>query len=399
MMRKPESISVLQWINRIISIHVYLPLMAENALKLTEYELTTKVIARNIPPSWVRPFHLMELHLKETVESILDKLLIMEDQYREKKPQNQKHAQGKHLKNPFRVHNGTQEWDDCWQNPKNQRNNKDDKDSSNRDSKGEQSSGMNGQSREEQRNTEDRDACQQRRVTEDSDDYESNCLITVNDKQTPSSEILVAIPRDKGSKKYKTFLGLTDTGSSSSLLNKNIVEFTSFAIESSTKKILWDTQAGSFKTNSSAMLENYFLPEFTTQRKVTSKFHLFNKIKEDGYDIIIGRDILKNMGLQIHYETESFVWDDIKVKMVPRKHWDKTSIKTFWQNREVAEKNQLAEIKPVEYQVADLQKIVEEQTHLLPLERAKLYSTLSEFGPLFQGMQGSYKGAPIDLEL
>jgi hypothetical protein len=35
--------------------------------------------------------------------------------------------------------------------------------------------------------------------------------------------------------------------------------------------------------------------------------------------------------------------------------------------------------------VADLQKIVEEQTQLLPLERAKLYSTLSEFEPLFQG--------------
>ncbi len=40
------------------------------------------------------------------------------------------------------------------------------------------------------------------RVTEDSDDYESNCLVTENDKQTPSSEILVAIPRDKGSKRY-----------------------------------------------------------------------------------------------------------------------------------------------------------------------------------------------------
>jgi hypothetical protein len=284
--------------------------MAENAVKLTEYKLTTKFIARNIPPSWVRPFHLMELHLKETVEDMLDKLLIIEDQYKEKKPQNQKHVQGKHFKNPCCVHNGTHEWDDCRQNPKNQHSNKEDKD--NRDSKQERGNGTNGRSREEQRSTEDRDACQQRRAratetAEDSDEYESNFLITDNDKPTPSSEILVIIPRDKGSKKYKTFLGLIDSGSSSSLLSKAVVENTSFTIEQTSKKTLWDTQAGSFKTNSFVLLERYFLPQFTTQRKITNTFHLFDKLKEDGYDVIIGRDILKDMGLQIYYDTESFV--------------------------------------------------------------------------------------------
>jgi hypothetical protein len=116
------------------------------------------------------------------------------------------------------------------------------------------------------------------------------------------------------------------------------------------------------------MLENYFLPQFTTQRKVTNKFHLFKKIKEDGYDIITGRDILKTMGLQIHYDTESFVWDDIKVKMVPRKHWDRASIKAFWQHRENAEDNHITEIKPAEYHVADLQSIVDDQKHLTSLE-------------------------------
>jgi hypothetical protein len=311
--RKPESMSVLQWINRINNINICLPLMAENAVKLTEYELSTKVIARNIPPSWVRPIHLMELHLKETVEDMLDKLLIIEAQYKDKKPQHQKHAQGKHFKNPFRVHNGTHEWDDCRQNPKNQRsNNREDKD--NRDSKRERGHVTNGRSREEQRNTEDRDACRQRRAraaeaAKDSDEYESNCLKTEKDngKATPSSEILVTIPRDKGSKKYRTYLGLIDTGSSSSLLSKTVVENTAFTIENSAKKTLWDTQAGSFKTNSFVLFECYFLPQFTKQRKLTNTFHLFDKLKEDGYDIIIGRDILKDMGLQIHYDMESFI--------------------------------------------------------------------------------------------
>jgi hypothetical protein len=72
---------------------------------------------------------------------------------------------------------------------------------------------------------------------------------------------------------------------------------------------------------------------------------------------------------------------------------------TFWKNREIAEEAQISEIKPADYQGADLQKIVEEQTHLLPLECAKLYSTLSEYEPLFQGTQGNYNGDPIELEL
>ncbi len=66
---------------------------------------------------------------------------------------------------------------------------------------------------------------------------------------------------------------------------------------------------------------------------------------------------------------------------------------------ETAEEAQITEIKPADYQVADLQKILEEQTQLLPLERAKLYSTLSEFEPLFQGTQGHYNSDPIELEL
>ncbi len=47
--------------------------MAKNVVKLTEYKLTTKLLAQIIPPSWVCPFHMMELHLKETVEDILNK--------------------------------------------------------------------------------------------------------------------------------------------------------------------------------------------------------------------------------------------------------------------------------------------------------------------------------------
>jgi hypothetical protein len=50
-------------------------------------------------------------------------------------------------------------------------------------------------------------------------------MISTEIKGTPSAEIIITIPKDKSSKQYKTYLGLVDTGTSSSLINKEIVEF------------------------------------------------------------------------------------------------------------------------------------------------------------------------------
>ncbi len=78
--KKPENLSVMQWINHVNNFNSYLPLVANNAVRHTDYDLASKVIAQNVPQKWENPFHLMELHLKETVEEILDKLLIIKDQ-------------------------------------------------------------------------------------------------------------------------------------------------------------------------------------------------------------------------------------------------------------------------------------------------------------------------------
>jgi len=47
--KKPEKMSVKQWINRIKNINSYLPLMALEFVPLTEKQLITEVISKNIP--------------------------------------------------------------------------------------------------------------------------------------------------------------------------------------------------------------------------------------------------------------------------------------------------------------------------------------------------------------
>ena len=77
-------------------------------------------------------------------------------------------------------------------------------------------------------------------------------------------------------------------------------------------------------------LENVRLPQFTTKRRVNAEFHLFSKAPKDKYDFILGRDFLQHVGLDIINSKQVFAWGGIEVDMLPRGHWDPTSIGKFW---------------------------------------------------------------------
>jgi hypothetical protein len=74
---------------------------------------------------------------------------------------------------------------------------------------------------------------------------------------TQSSEILIAMPDKKGSKKYTTYLGLVDPGSLGSLITKVIDKFYDFNIKMQKKLTKWDTATGVFQTDGSVAIEQY----------------------------------------------------------------------------------------------------------------------------------------------
>jgi hypothetical protein len=208
---KPEKMSVKQWVNRIKNINSYLPLMQENGRDFTEEELVSEVISKNIPSTGVKDFRMYF------------------------KPTNSDKKQ--HLKNPCRIYNGGHEWDDCRQNPKNIKS--DGKDKTNDRNR---TDNHNNRTRENRRTEESgRQATRTRsnsRPRDSSDsDYEYNCITQqssnrVKGESTPSSEILIALPNTNSSKKYTTYLGLVDSGSSGSLINKDIVDNGNFVVQS-----------------------------------------------------------------------------------------------------------------------------------------------------------------------
>jgi len=331
---KRNNMSVKQWINRLLNINSYLPLMQRNARAFLEEDLISEVISRNIPAVWMKDFELSKLHLQTEISEIMTDLTIIEAQVKVQPKQSDKtHQNNKNLRNPCRLHHGSHEWDECCQNPKNQKT--DDRNTTNNNNRNNRRPDGNNRSREEHRRNEGggRPSSQERsrHRSPSSGDSEHefhniNDASTVAMSTTPSSELLIAIPTKKGSKSYTTYLGLVDSGASGSLVNKELIECTDFKMTLQRKPIKWDTATGVFKTNGTVTIENYCLPKFTKKRHITTSFHMFYKRDKDRYDFSLGRDLLTSLGLDIHYSTSQFSWDDILVDMVPSGYWTKAKI-------------------------------------------------------------------------
>jgi len=416
---KPENMSVKQWINRIKNINSYLPLMQEDGRAFSEEDLIAEVITKNIPSAWNVQFRLAKLHLKTRIKDIISDLTVIEENIKTHHKNDHDKSNKKQLKNPCRLHNGGHEWEDCRQNPKN---NKDDGRTRTNDDRSRRGNNNNNRPREENRRTErdgrqssrernrNRSNSRSRNDGNDSDaEEEYHCIHGRNhskkseEEKTPSSEILIAVPNKKGSKKYTTYLGLVDSGSSGSLVNKEIIDNSNFDVQLQKKPVKWDTATGIFQTNGSVRIEQYCLPQFTRKRQITTSFHMFQKRSKDKYDFILGRDLLKELGLDIHYSASQFMWDNITVDMVPCGYWTKQKIssvaKTWNANKPANEELHLAQILPANYKPVDIAEVVQKQTHLNVEERKELLRTLIDFQNLFQGKCGEFNGEPITLDL
>ena len=145
------------------------------------------------------------------------------------------------------------------------------------------------------------------------------------------------------------------------------------------------------------------LPQFTTKRTVTAEINIFEKAKEDPYDFILGLNFLHNIKLDIKSST-------IEIPMVPRGHWNKTSIENFWRiNIENKNREQITnysqdaranvEILDANYIKPNIENIANEQQHLTLQERAQLLSIVHANIQAFQGKRGKWTGSPVSFEL
>jgi hypothetical protein len=166
------------------------------------------------------------------------------------------------------------------------------------------------------------------------------------------------------------------------------------------------TQSGTFTTDRKTEMQ-FFLSEFSESRTINWKFHVIpDKNNAMPYDMIIGRDLLHTLKMDVLYSENVVVWDDLRL---PMQEVNKSSGK--WQDFDVlvedhAESDSIKEqmgrlhrILDANYDTPDMEEEVEKMTHLTKLQRNLLLALLKKHEPLFDGQLGDWKTDPVEIPL
>ena len=104
---------------------------------------------------------------------------------------------------------------------------------------------------------------------------------------------------------------LLDSGASESLvLRKHAKKLRLKNLEGS--KTLWTTPAGSLKTSTKCQAQ-FIIPEFYDDRMISWDLHTTDTL--GAYDLILGRDVLRGLGINLDFSRNVIQWDKVEVPL------------------------------------------------------------------------------------
>jgi len=199
----------------------------------------------------------------------------------------------------------------------------------------------------------------------------------------------------RGKTKTTTIKCLLDTGASASFLASK--HTSKLKLYKDTKPVVsWSTPNGTMLTEHKCTCV-FALPEFHLDRAIQWDMHV---VKDLGaYDMIIGRDILSDLGIKFDFTDSTMEWDGATI---PMRSSDVERPQVYLMGEpesmmDAAER--LKDILDAKYEAADLDKVVEENTHLTHNQKQKLHSLLTKFNDLFDGTLGKWNMGAYDIEL
>ena len=199
--------------------------------------------------------------------------------------------------------------------------------------------------------------------------------------------------RYAGKPKPITVKALLDTGGSGCLLTS---KFATKLRASPVKEVTtWKTPAGIVSTKSKCTAQ-FTIPELHETRLIEWDFHLTQDLGR--YDMIIGQDLMNELGIDILYSKRTVEWDGMTI---PLKEID-AKVETAYYIRDSFQLDESEAIKKIldaKYEAADLKDVVKDQDHLKEEEQQKLLTLLQKYEILFDGTLGKWKDAQYNIEL
>jgi hypothetical protein len=188
------------------------------------------------------------------------------------------------------------------------------------------------------------------------------------------------------------------------------------------KETIWKTNAGMYTTKYEVPL-NFTLPEFAPSKEIEFTLAVDDTEKSSKYDMIIGRDLLQALGMDILFSTGRLSWDGITVPMKSSQRLTKLLRESMEaplddheedyydlveedfliysegeHSRDATSRAQ--RILDAKYEKGDVEKAVEMTCeHLSVEEKVSLKTLLHRYETLFDGTLGKWNTKPVELEV
>eukprot|EP00980_Cylindrotheca_fusiformis_P014988 scaffold4112_cov60-Cylindrotheca_fusiformis.AAC.6 len=191
---------------------------------------------------------------------------------------------------------------------------------------------------------------------------------------------------------------LCDSGASTTIMDKKFAKKLRIRRDNTT---VWNTAGGTLTTTEKAKIR-FQLPQLSTTMTVATDVHLTNGIS-DRYDIIIGRDLMRELGLKLIFDDDVIEFHDLSVPMSdidvqPREELKfATGIKEPASAAEAVDR--VSRILDAKYAPVTPQQILDNSPHLTDEQKCSLKVVLDKHEKLFDGTLGKWKGVQQTIEL
>ena len=199
----------------------------------------------------------------------------------------------------------------------------------------------------------------------------------------------------------KPLMVLLDTGS-----ERSVIKATHSHHGNVTKghTMKFRTPSGTFLSKNAVEME-FTLNEFSESRRVRWKFHVLPENSKLPYDMIIGRDLMRKLKMDVLYSDNVVTWDELRLPMHEVKangewHDFNALVEDQAESESVKDSmSRLTRILDANYDTPDLEAEVAKMTHLTAIQRTLLVALLKRNENLFDGQLGDWVGNPVEIPL
>ena len=197
-----------------------------------------------------------------------------------------------------------------------------------------------------------------------------------------------------GKAKPITLRALLDSGGGGPLVAEKFAK--KLRVRESAAQQVWTTPSGAMTTTAKAKTQ-FTIPELHENRLI--EWDLFVTKDLGAHDMIIGRDLMQFLGIDVLFSSLTVEWDGASM---PFKEQDATVLDSYHLNDPQAVEDRATRVKEIldaKCEPADLEQVCRAQDQLEQEQQRKLLELLRRYSELFDGTLGVWKGSAVDLEL